>query len=79
MIAEIVRQEVDACRCPRRPFQSARRPTPAMQLTGSIRQLQSLSRGNHPPLDPALVSAYVNASLFAFWGNVSLVDGGRRT
>lgn len=42
------------------------RPTPAMQLTESIRRLQSRSRGNHPPLDPALVSAYVNASLFAF-------------
>ena len=42
------------------------RPTPAMQLTESIRRLQSRSRGKHPPLDPALVSAYVNASLFAF-------------
>jgi AcrR family transcriptional regulator len=42
------------------------RPTPAMQLTASIRRLQSRSRGKHPPLDPALVSAYVNASLFAF-------------
>jgi len=42
------------------------RPTPAMQLTKSIRRLQSRSRGKHPPLDPALVSAYVNASLFAF-------------
>ena len=37
-----------------------------MQLTESIRRLQSRSRGKHPPLDPALVSAYVNASLFAF-------------
>lgn len=42
------------------------RPTPAVQLTGWIRRLQSRSRGKPPPLDPALVSAYVNASLFAF-------------
>lgn len=42
------------------------RPTPAMQLTESVRRLQSRTRGKHPPLDPALVSAYVNASLFAF-------------
>lgn len=42
------------------------RPTPAMELSDVIRRLQKQARGKHPPLDPALVSAYANASLFAF-------------
>ena len=41
-------------------------PTPAMLLADVIRRLQEQARGEHPPLDPALVSAYANASLFAF-------------
>ena len=42
------------------------RPTPAMQLAEAIRHLRARAPGQHPPLDPALVSAYVNAALFAF-------------
>ena len=41
-------------------------PTPAMALADSIRQLQGKSRQSGARLDPRLVSAYVNASLFAF-------------
>jgi len=42
------------------------RPTPAMRLAVAIRNLQAQSRGDHPPLDPVLLSAYITASLFAF-------------
>jgi AcrR family transcriptional regulator len=42
------------------------RPTPAMHLAKAIRQLQARAPGQPPPLDPVLVSAYVNAALFAF-------------
>ena len=41
-------------------------PTPAMALADSISQLQGKSRQPAGRLDPRLVSAYVNASLFAF-------------
>jgi AcrR family transcriptional regulator len=42
------------------------RPTPAMRLTEAIRRLQATAHGDHPPLDPVLVSAYVTAAHFAF-------------
>lgn len=41
-------------------------PTPAMALADLIRQIQTRSRPAGARLDPRLVSAYVNASLFAF-------------
>ena len=41
-------------------------PTPAMALAGSIRDLQAKSPGASARMDPRLVSAYINASLFAF-------------
>lgn len=41
-------------------------PTPATQFTDLIRKLRRRAPNRPPPLDPALVSAYVNASLFAF-------------
>ena len=41
-------------------------PTPAMLLAASIRDLQARTAPAPGGLDPDLVSAYVNASLFAF-------------
>ena len=41
-------------------------PTPAMLLAASIRELQARTAPAAGGLDPDLVSAYVNASLFAF-------------
>lgn len=41
-------------------------PTPAMVLAETIRDLQSKAPPGADRLDPRLVSAYVNASLFAF-------------
>lgn len=41
-------------------------PTPAMMVTETIHVLRRKARRQPPSLDPALVSAYVNASLFAF-------------
>ncbi len=41
-------------------------PTPAMLLAASIRELQARTAAPPGGLDPDLVSAYVNASLFAF-------------
>ena len=43
-------------------------PTPAMLLAGAIRDIQTREATDPGPgtLDPALVSAYVNASFFAF-------------
>jgi AcrR family transcriptional regulator len=41
-------------------------PTPATLTTDLIRQLRRRASSVPPPLDPVLVSAYVNASLFAF-------------
>lgn len=41
-------------------------PTPAMALAAAIRDLQAKSPGTSGRMDPCLVSAYVNASLFAF-------------
>ena len=41
-------------------------PTPAMLLATSIRELQARTAPAPGGLDPDLVSAYVNASLFAF-------------
>ncbi len=41
-------------------------PTPALALAGSIRNLQAKSPKSSSGLDPQLVSAYINASLFAF-------------
>ncbi len=41
-------------------------PTPAMALADSIRNLQAKSPKSAARLDPRLVSAYINASLFAF-------------
>lgn len=41
-------------------------PTPAMMVTETIHALRRKARRKPPSLDPALVSAYVNASLFAF-------------
>jgi len=41
-------------------------PTPAMALAGVIRDLQAGSPNSSARLDPRLVSAYINASLFAF-------------
>jgi len=41
-------------------------PTPAMLTTDLIRNLRRRPSAEPPPLDPSLVSAYVNASLFAF-------------
>ncbi len=41
-------------------------PTPAMALAGLIRSLQARSPKSSARLDPRLVSAYINASLFAF-------------
>lgn len=41
-------------------------PTPAMMITETIRRLRRRPARKPPPLDPTLVSAYVNASLFAF-------------
>ena len=57
------------------------RPTPATQLAGAIRRLRKVARGDPPPLDPTLVSAYINASLFAF-GTMApwpLAPGARRS
>jgi AcrR family transcriptional regulator len=41
-------------------------PTPATQTIDLIRKLRRRASSVPPPLDPVLVSAYVNASLFAF-------------
>lgn len=41
-------------------------PTPAMALADSIRSLQAKLPTQRERMDPRLVSAYVNASLFAF-------------
>lgn len=41
-------------------------PTPAMVLADAIRQLQANAPSGTDRLDPRLVSAYINASLFAF-------------
>jgi AcrR family transcriptional regulator len=41
-------------------------PTPAMKITETIRRLRRRPARKPPSLDPKLVSAYVNASLFAF-------------
>ncbi len=41
-------------------------PTPAMALADSIRDLQAKSPKSTVRMDPRLVSAYINASLFAF-------------
>lgn len=41
-------------------------PTPALALAGLIRDLQAESPNSSARLDPRLVSAYINASLFAF-------------
>jgi len=41
-------------------------PTPAMALAGLIRDFQARSPESSARLDPRLVSAYINASLFAF-------------
>ena len=41
-------------------------PTPAMALANSIRDLQAESPQSSTRMDPQLVSAYINASLFAF-------------
>ena len=41
-------------------------PTPALLLATSIRDLQARSEPGPGTPDPALVSAYINASLFAF-------------
>ena len=41
-------------------------PTPAMALAAAIRDLQSESRNTPGRMDPLLVSAYINATLFAF-------------
>jgi len=41
-------------------------PTPATLTTDLIRKLRRRASSEAPPLDPVLVSAYVNASLFAF-------------
>lgn len=41
-------------------------PTPATLTTDLIRNLRRRVSVEPPPLDPSLVSAYVNASLFAF-------------
>ena len=42
------------------------RPTPAMRLAVAIGHLQARARGDHPPVDPVLLSAYITASQFAF-------------
>lgn len=41
-------------------------PTPAMSLAAAIRDLQARSPKGPKRMDPALVSAYINAALFAF-------------
>lgn len=41
-------------------------PTPAMQMAASIRELKTTATASCGELDPRLVSAYINASLFAF-------------
>lgn len=41
-------------------------PNPAMALADLIAQLQATSPGAQKSMDPRLVSAYINASLFAF-------------
>ena len=41
-------------------------PNPAMALADSIRRLQAKSPKTSAHLDPRLVTAYINASLFAF-------------
>ena len=42
------------------------KPTPAMQLAEAIRRLQAGAPRDATLPDPAIVSAYINASLFAF-------------
>lgn len=42
------------------------RPTPALRLAVAIKNLQARAGGEHPPIDPVLLSAYVTASHFAF-------------
>lgn len=41
-------------------------PTPAMALVATIRDLQATAATSSGVLDPRIVSAYINASLFAF-------------
>ena len=41
-------------------------PTPAMALADSIREFQASSPRSSGRMDPQLVSAYINASVFAF-------------
>ena len=41
-------------------------PTPAMRLADTIRDLQAKAPASARRMDPRLVSAYINASLFAF-------------
>jgi AcrR family transcriptional regulator len=41
-------------------------PTPAMALAAMIRELQGAAATSSAGMDPRMVSAYVNASLFAF-------------
>jgi AcrR family transcriptional regulator len=41
-------------------------PTPAMAFAESLRAMQAKAPKNPAPMDPRLVSAYINASLFAF-------------
>lgn len=41
-------------------------PTPAMALAAAIRELQSHAPKSPNKMDPLLVSAYINAALFAF-------------
>jgi hypothetical protein len=41
-------------------------PTPAMALANSIGELQAARPGSRGVIDPLMVSAYINASLFAF-------------
>jgi AcrR family transcriptional regulator len=40
--------------------------TPALQLADAIADIQSRTATGRPPMDPKLVSAYINASIFAF-------------
>ena len=42
------------------------RPTPSMRLAAALSKLQADAHGDHQPLDPVLVSAYITASHFAF-------------
>jgi hypothetical protein len=41
-------------------------PTPAMELATLIGELQAAAPASSAALDPRMVSAYINASLFAF-------------